>query len=88
MNYQVQIFEVESASQTAKAKPEASFAVTADTVDEARRLSAERLASGGRSVRAVSFLKEGGLAAVTEPMQPPPPQALRAQRLLRQRGVR
>lgn len=88
MNYQVQVFEIESPSQAATAKPEASFAVTADTVDEARRLAVERLASGGRLVRAVSFLKEGGLAAVTEPMQPPPPQALRAQRLLRQRGAR
>lgn len=89
MNHHVQVFEVDVTAKTpAMAKPGASFAVMANTVDEARLLAAERLRSDGWVVRSLSFLKDGGLAAVVETKIPPPPQVERAQRMLRQRGAR
>lgn len=89
MNHQVQVFEVDRAANTpATPKPSAGFAVTAQGVDEARGLAASRLQSEGWVVRSLSFLKDGGIAAVVETKPPPLPQVERAQRLLRQRGAR
>lgn len=89
MNHQVQVFEVDVAGKTPAApKPSSAFAVSADTFDEAREFAAERLQTEGWVVRSLSFLKDGGIAAVVEVKPPAPPQIERAQRLLRQRGAR
>ena len=42
-----------------------------ETLDEARLAATERLRSDGRVVRCLSFLKDGGLAAVVYPPAPP-----------------
>jgi hypothetical protein len=71
MNHQVQVFEVPQG-----AKPSESprllerFSVGGDTVDDARRAAMARLRADGRTVRALSFLAEGGLAAVVTPPAP------------------
>ena len=89
MNHQVQVFEVDVTGKTpAIPKLGSAFAVTAETIDEARELAAERLQSEDWLVRSLSFLKDGGIAAVVEAKQSAPPQVERAQRLLRQRGAR
>lgn len=73
MNHQVQVFEIDTATKpTEPLRPLEGFAVTADTLDEARGAATSRLASDGRAVRCISFLKDGGLAAVVYPPAPPP----------------
>ncbi len=73
MNHQVQVFEIGR-----DAKPEDcpravdGFAVTGDTHEEARRAALARLKSDGRTVRSISFLADGGLAAVVTPPLPTP----------------
>lgn len=72
MNHQVQVFEIDVGGQpTEKLMPVEGFAVTADTLDEARSAATERLQADGRVVRCLSFLKDGGLAAVVYPPAPP-----------------
>jgi hypothetical protein len=89
MNHQVQVFEVDVTGKTpVMPKLGSGFAVSAKTFDEARRLAAVRLQAEDWVVRSLSFLKEGGIAAVVEAKQPTPPQIERTQRLIRQRGAR
>lgn len=89
MNHQVQVFEVDVTGKTpAMPKPGSGFAVSAETIDEARDQAAARLQAEDWVVRSLSFLKDGGIAAVVEAKQPVPTQVERAQRLLRQRGAR
>lgn len=72
MNHQVQVFEIDTATKpTEPLRPIDGFAVTAETLDEARLAATERLRSVGRVVRCLSFLKDGGLAAVVYPPAPP-----------------
>lgn len=69
MNHQVQVFEIDTASKpTEPLRPIEGFAVTADTLDEARRAATYRLTADGHAVRCISFLKDGGLAAVVYPV--------------------
>lgn len=81
MNHPVQIFEIHRDATPAD-RPQAigGFEVTADTLEEARRAALARLAADGRTVRALSFLAGGGLAAVvTDP--PPAPSAAQLRRV-------
>jgi hypothetical protein len=65
MNHQVQIFEVgKDAKPTERPRAIDGFAVTADTVEEARRAVLARLEAEGRSVRSLSFTADGGIAVV------------------------
>jgi hypothetical protein len=73
MNHQVQVYEI-----ARDAKPEERphaverFAVSGETNEDARRAALARLATDGRTVRSLSFLADGGLAAVvTQPAQAP-----------------
>lgn len=71
MNHQVQLFQIDrDAKPTDRAQPVGSFAVTADSHEAARRAALAHLQAEGRTVRALSFLADGGLAAVVT--QPPP----------------
>jgi hypothetical protein len=73
MNHQVQVFEIDTATKpTEPLRPLEGFAVTADTLDEARSAATSRLTADGHAVRCISFLKDGGLAAVVYPPAPPP----------------
>ena len=72
MNHQVQVFEIDTATKpTEPLRPIEGFAVTAETLDEARVAATDRLRADGRVVRCLSFLKDGGLAAVVYPQAPP-----------------
>jgi hypothetical protein len=72
MNHQVQVFEIDTATKpTEPLRPIDGFAVTAETLDEARLAATERLRADGRVVRCLSCLKDGGLAAVVYPPSPP-----------------
>jgi hypothetical protein len=68
MNHQVQVFEI-----ARDAKPEERplgvdrFAVSGETIEDARRAALGRLASDKRTVRSLSFLASGGLAVVVYP---------------------
>ena len=71
MNHQVQVFEIDTATKpTEPLRPIEGFAVTAGSLDEARAAATERLRADGRVVRCLSFLKDGGLAAVVYPPAP------------------
>ncbi|MGH9200913.1 MAG: hypothetical protein ACRD2A_06725 [Vicinamibacterales bacterium] len=73
MNHQVQVFEIDTATKPTEAlRPIDGFAVTADTLDEARTAATERLTADGRVVRCLSFLKDGGFASVVYAPAPPP----------------
>jgi hypothetical protein len=70
MNHQVHIFQIDRDAKPAdRAQPVGGFEVTAETHDEARKAALARLAAEGRTVRVLSFLADGGLAAVVT--QPP-----------------
>jgi hypothetical protein len=72
MNHQVQVFEIDTAMKpTEPLRPIEGFAVTAESLDEAREAATERLRADGRVVRCLSFLKDGGLAAVVYPPAAP-----------------
>lgn len=72
MNHQVQVYEIDTTTKpTEPLRPVEGFAVSADTIDEARTAATERLVSDGRVVRCLSFLKDGGLAAIVYPPAPP-----------------
>lgn len=81
MNHQVQIFHIDRDAKPAdRPEPIGSFEVAADTREEARKAALTRLASDGRTVRVLSFLVDGGLAAVvTDP--PPAPSAAQLRRM-------
>jgi hypothetical protein len=68
------------AKPEAKAVPGGDFAVSAETLEDARRAALARLAADGRSVRSLSFMTDGGLAAV-------PPAPAPAQPAKRRRGA-
>ena len=71
MNHQIHIFQIDRDAKPAdRAQPIEGFEVTADSHDEARKAALARLTADGRTVRALSFLADGGLAAVVT--QPPP----------------
>lgn len=79
MNHQVQVFQIGRDAKPSD-RPQAidGFAITADTHDEARRAALTRLQSTGRTVRSISFLADGGLAAVvTDPAPAPRPRGSR-----------
>jgi hypothetical protein len=88
MNHEVQVFEIAPDAKPAD-RPRAvpGFAVAGDTLEDARRAALERLRSDGRAVRSLSFVADGGLAAVVFPPSPPPAPA-RAPRARRARGGR
>ncbi len=80
MKYQVQLFHIDrDAKPTDRPQPAGSFDVDADTHDAARAAAIARLAADGKTIRSLSFLADGGLAAVlTEP--PPTPSASQVRR--------
>ena len=83
MNHPVHIFHIDrDAKPGAQARPAGDFAVTADTHEAARAAALAQLVADGRTVRSISFLAGGGLAAVvTQPA--PPPSPAQVQRALR-----
>ena len=82
MNHQVHLFQIDrDAKPTDRAEPAGSFEVAADTVDGARAAALARLKAEGRTVRSLSLLTDGGLAAVvTEPAPAPSPAQVRRAR--------
>ena len=83
MNHQVQLFQIDRDSKpTDPPQPAGSFQVAAATLDGAREAALVQLASEGRTVRSLSFLADGGLAAVvTQPaLAPTAAQVRRARR--------
>ena len=82
MNHQVHIFEIDRDAKPAeRAQPVRSFPVVASTHDQARAAALAQLAAEGRTVRSLSFLADGGLAAVvTQPAPAPTPAQLRRAR--------
>lgn len=80
MEYRVNVYEIaRDAKPEARPTPAGDFAVSADTVEDARRAALDRLARDGRPVRSFSFTADGGLAAVVLPkaLPVPPPHAAR-----------
>lgn len=68
MDHQVRLFELPKGAKASEMPtPISGFAVTADTLEEARRAAVSRLASERREVRSISFAEEGGLVAVVHP---------------------
>lgn len=68
MEHQVRLFELrKDAKATDSPAPIGGFAVTAETLEDARRAAMTRLASERREVRSLSFAEEGGLVAVVHP---------------------
>lgn len=73
MNHPVHLFQIDrDAKPTDRAEPAGCFEVAADTREDARRAALERLRADGRTVRSLSFVADGGLAAVVLPPAPPP----------------
>lgn len=65
MNHEVQVFEIgRDAKPDERPRALAGFAVSAGSVEEARRAALARLAADGRAVRSLSFTDKGGLVAV------------------------
>jgi hypothetical protein len=74
MEYRVNVYEIaRDAKPEAKPTPAGDFAVSADTVEDARRAALDRLARDGRPVRSLSFTTDGSLAAVVMPPAKPVP---------------
>ena len=87
MNFSVKVLEIaRDATPEARAVPASDFAVSAETLEDARRAALARLAADGRSVRSLSFTADGGLAAVVFPAEPPAPTPAQPSR--RKRGGR
>ena len=85
MHHRVHIFQIDrDAKPTDQPQPAGGFEVAADTLDAARAAALVRLASEGRTVRSVSFLTDGGIAAVVTQPAPAPTAA----QLRRARGGR
>ena len=73
MNHQVHVYQIgRDARPTDPPQPIDGFDVAADTVDDARAAALARLASEGRTVRSLSFLADGGLAAIVTQPSPAP----------------
>lgn len=73
MNHEVQVFEsAPDAKPGDRPRALQGFAVSGDTLEDARRAALERLHADGRAVRSLSFVESGGLAAVVLPPTPPP----------------
>ena len=73
MNVPVKVLELaRDARPDARAVLAAEFVVSAETLEDARRATLERLATDGRQVRSLSFTTDGELAAVVYPPAPPP----------------
>ncbi len=71
MNHEVQIFEIgRDARPEERPRALGGFAVSAGTVEEARRAALARLAADGRAVRSLSFTDKGGLVAVVHAPDP------------------
>lgn len=94
MNHQVQVFEIAPEAKAGE-RPCAidGFAVTGETLEDARRAALARLEAEGRAVRSLSFTEGGGLAAVVfppkaVPAQTPAPAPGPATRSRRTRGGR
>jgi len=70
-NHQVHIFHIDRDAKPAdRPQPVGDFTVAADSHEHARAAALAQLKSEGRTVRSLSFLADGGLAAVVT--QPPP----------------
>lgn len=82
MNHQVQLFHIDRDAKPAdRPRPAGAFVVAADTADQARTAALAQLAADGLTVRSLSFLADGGLAAVvTEPAPAPTPAQVRRAR--------
>jgi hypothetical protein len=71
MNHQVHLFYIDRDAKPAdRAQPAGTFTVEADSHEAARHAALGHLGAAGHTVRALSFLADGGLAAVVT--QPPP----------------
>jgi len=89
MNVPVKVLEIpRDAKPEAKAVPAGDFAVSAETLEDARRAALERLAADGRPLRALSFTADGGLAAVVFPAALPASTPAPVQPAKRRRGAR
>jgi len=85
MNHQVHLYQIDRDAKPADPpQPTGRFQVTADTLDGARAAAIARLTAEGKTLRSLSFLADGGLAAVV--MDPPP--APSAAQLRRAQGGR
>lgn len=84
MQYTIKVFQiVRDAGPEAKPSPAGEFAMSAETVEDARRAALERLAADDRPVRSLSFTADGGMAAVVYPAPTPavpPPRTARRSR--------
>ncbi len=73
MDYPVKVFEVTSDAKPGDRPRELQgFAVSGETAEDARRSVLARLASERRGLRSLSFMADGGLAAVVLPPAPEP----------------
>ena len=89
MNHQVRVFELaKGAKIEEKPRPIDGFAVTAESLEDARRAVLARFSADGRAVRSISFTDGGGLAAVVHPPEPPASAAPPTARSCRARGGR
>jgi len=81
MDVMVKVFELKREAKPDEKPTELlSFAVSGETAEDARRAAAARLEAEGRNVRSLSFLADGGLAAVVFPPTPKPTQKPRSKR--------
>jgi len=73
LQYLVKLLEIaRGAKPDVKPTPAGEFAVSAETVEDARRSVIERLAAEARAVRCLSFTADGGIAVVVYPPAPAP----------------
>jgi hypothetical protein len=81
MEYPVKVFEIaRDAEPDTKPTPAAGFAVSADTIEDARQMARTRLTADGRALRSLSFTADGGIAAVVLPPAKPVPTPRAARR--------
>ena len=74
MEYPVKVFEItRDAEPDTKPTAAAGFAVSADTIEDARQAARTRLTADGGAVRSLSFTADGGIAAVVLPKALPVP---------------
>jgi hypothetical protein len=73
MQYMVRLLEIaRDAKPEVKPTPAGEFAVSAETVEDARHAVLKRLAAEARAVRCLSFTADGGIVAVVYPPAPAP----------------
>src|SRR6185503_14253686 len=82
MHHQVHLYQIGRDSKpTEQPQVAGSFDVVADTLDQARAVALARLQAEGATIRSLSFLVDGGLAAVvTQPAPAPTPAQVRRAR--------